>query len=210
MLLLLLSSSAIFGNEPSGPASQARLTVQVTNGTANGGSVVGDTVTVAIYQHEKLLTTAEAVVASDSKAVFEDIPAGEHMVAVVRARHQDMMFSSRQVTLRPPGKTFSADVHVFDVSDDKSKLSMQTHHFIIKTGPAALEITEYMQLKNSSDTAITSKERDSQDRAIVVEVKLPDRVILSRRRWFLWSGAFMIPWLSRPVSMMSVFRTLST
>jgi hypothetical protein len=175
ILLLLLSSSDTFGNETTGPASQARLTVQVTNGTANGGSVVGDTVTVAIYQHEKLLTTAEAVVASDNKAVFEDIPAGEHMVAVVRARHQDMMFRGRQVTLRPPGNIFSAGVQVFDVSDDKSKLSMQTHHFIIKTRPAALEITEYMQLKNSSDTAVTSKEKDSQDRPIVVQVKLPDR-----------------------------------
>jgi hypothetical protein len=175
ILLLLLSSSATFCNETVGPASQAKLTVQVTNATANGGSVVGDTVTVAIYQHEKLLTTTEAVVASNSEAVFEGIPTGEHMVAVVGAKHQGMMFSGHHVTLRPPEKVFSADVQVFDVSYDKSKLSVQAHHFIIKTRAAALEITEYMRLKNSSDMAVTSKDRDSQDRAIVVAIRLPEQ-----------------------------------
>jgi hypothetical protein len=66
-----------------------------------------------------------------------------------------------------------ASVQVFDVSTNTSQLSVGTHHLIVKVKPGSLAISEYMQLKNSSDFAITSSERDDQDRTIVLDIKLP-------------------------------------
>jgi len=163
---------ACFANEAVVPTSQAMLTVEVINGTANGTAVTDDEVIVQIYEHKQLLKVLNGKVV-DGKAVFENIPTGEHIVAVTRAKHKDMMFNGQPVILNEEEKEFLANVQVFDVSYDKSKLSIQTHHLIIKLQPMFLEITEFMQLRNSSDMTVSSKERDGQNRTIVLEITLP-------------------------------------
>ncbi|KPK35579.1 MAG: hypothetical protein AMJ65_17310 [Phycisphaerae bacterium SG8_4] len=151
----------------------AELKVQVINGTTEGAAVTDDEVIVQIYEDRYLLHTFSARANAEGRAVFENVPEGEHLTAVARARHQDMMFTCRGVSLRPSEDGHVASVQVFDVSTDKSKLSVGTHHLIVKVKPGSLEITEYMQLKNSSDFAITSSEKDEQDRTIVLHIKLP-------------------------------------
>ncbi len=164
MLLLAVCSTLCFG---------AELTVQVISGTADGAAVTGDEVIVQIYEGRYLLHTFSARADAEGKALFEDIPEGEHLAAVVRAKHQDMMFGGQPVSLRPTEDGHVVSVQVFDVSNDKSKLSVDTHHLIIKARPGTLEVTEYMHLQNSSDRAISSSDRDDQDRAIVLDIKLP-------------------------------------
>jgi hypothetical protein len=95
------------------------------------------------------------------------------MAAVPRAKHQDMAFHGRPVFLTPAAQELTASVSVFDVSTDTSKLSVGTHHIMIAVRSGALEITEYMQLSNSSDKAVTAARRDDQERPIVIEAKLP-------------------------------------
>jgi len=160
-------------DETAAARSQAVLTVEVTSGTANGTAVENDVVIVRIYKHGQLLHTLDGKVNTDGKAVFDNVPVGDRVVAVVRARHQDMMFNGQPVALRPAADEFVAHVQVFDVSDDQSKLSVETHHFIISVRSEFLEITEFMQLKNSSDMAVRSEKRDSQNRPIVLEIMLP-------------------------------------
>jgi hypothetical protein len=164
---------ACFGYEAVLATSQATLTVEVTSGTADGTAVTDDVVIVQIYEHEKLLQTLDSKTGVNGTAIFENVPTGEHIVAVARAKHQDMMFNSRPVVLSPKEDKLFTQVQVFDVSDDKSKLSVENHHFIVRARPEFIKITEYMQLKNSSDMAISSKERDSQNRTIVLEIMLP-------------------------------------
>ncbi|MHC4680347.1 MAG: hypothetical protein ACYTEK_16800, partial [Planctomycetota bacterium] len=154
-------------------ASRAALTVEVTNGTTDGAAVTGDMVLVQIYEHEQLAQTLQSKVDADGKTVFEHVPAGADAVGVARAKHQDMMFSSLPVLLGPARERPIVQVRVFDVSDDKSKLSVETHHIIIKAKSGSLELTEYMLLKNSSEMAISSKEKDSQGRTIVLDIMLP-------------------------------------
>ncbi|MHC4626639.1 MAG: hypothetical protein ACYTDV_06630 [Planctomycetota bacterium] len=151
----------------------AELTVQVINGTTEGTAVTDDEIIVQIFEGRYLLHTFSARADARGKAVFENIPEGEHIIAVARAKHQDMMFTGPGVSLRPSEGGHVASVQVFDVSTDKSKLSVGTHHLIVKAKPGSLGITEYMQLRNSSDFAITSSERDDQDRTVVLDIKLP-------------------------------------
>ena len=138
--------------------SNAVLTVKVQNGTKNGADISGDEVIVNVYHHEELLQTFEGKVGSDGKAVFPGVPTEAHSTAVASVKHQEMMFSSKAVRLTVGRDTVNAAVHVFDVSSDRSKLSVLTHHFIIKVQDNALEITEYVQIENSSGMAITSED----------------------------------------------------
>lgn len=154
-------------------AGQGRLTVEVTNGTRKTAAAADIETIVQVYVQGHQLYTFKGRTDTEGKAVFENVPEGEDVTAVARAKHQDMMFGGRAVTLNPEPDDHFASVEIFDVSEDKSQLSIETHHFILKVNPGSLEITEYMQIKNSSDFAITSSERDDQNRAIVLEVKLP-------------------------------------
>jgi len=153
--------------------SQTTLTVFVTNGTANGTTIVGDNVIVTIYEQEKPIQTLKKKVDADGKAIFENVPAVNNIVALPRVKHQNMEFSGRAVALKSDQMAFDAHVEVFDVSTDRSKLSVTIHHFIIKPHVDSLQITEYMQLKNSSDMALTSEEKDSDGRSIVLDIMLP-------------------------------------
>jgi len=154
-------------------ASQGVLTVEVLNETANGTAVTGDPVFVQIYDHGQLLSTLEGKVGADGKAVFENIPTGDKIAAVPRSKHNNMMFSGNTVALVAAKSAFSARVPVFDVSTDKSSLSIRMHHLMIKSTVDTLVFTEYMQLVNSSNMAVSSSDEDGKDSPAVVEIKLP-------------------------------------
>jgi len=103
-----------------------------------------------------------------------------------------MMFSGQRVALKPAGGKLSAYVRVFDVTDDKSRLSIGTHHFIMRAHSESLEITEYMQLNNSSDMAVSSGEKDSEHRTIVLEIMLPKGFKNLRPSGYLEEGALVV------------------
>lgn len=174
LAFLSILSTTAFAEDAPLTNSGTVLVVKVTNGTAQGTAVTGDLVFVSIYQHERLTDTIEGKVDDSGQAVFENMPTGEHTVAVAAARHSDMMFGGRAVSLTPDSDTHIAHVTVYDVSEDNSKLFVGMHHFIIKAQSNSLVITEYMQLKNSSDTAVISKQRDAQGLPIVLKIMLPE------------------------------------
>jgi hypothetical protein len=154
-------------------AGQARLTVEVTNGTTETPAAADTETIVQIYVQGHLMQTHNGRTDAEGNAVFENIPQGEDVIAVARAKHRNMMFGGRPVTLSPAQGEHGASVRVFDVSEDKSHLSVETHHLVIRARPGSLEITEYMQLRNSSDFAVISSDRDDLNRPIVLDIKLP-------------------------------------
>ena len=153
---------------------QARLTVEVRNNTANGAPVASDEVALHLYRGQQQIDVRPAKVGEDGKAVFENVSTGQDISAVARVKHQNMFFRSRPVPLNSAAGEFSANVQVFDVSNDASKLSVGTHHLMVALRGEALEFTEYLQLKNSSDKAVIGSERDAQDRPVVVRFVLPE------------------------------------
>ncbi len=152
---------------------QASLTIDVTNSTANGSATVNDEVLVTIYEQGKPTQTLKGSIDSEGKAVFENVPTGRNITALPRIKHQDMMFNGHPIALKAGQTVFNGHVEVYEVSTDKSKLSVAAHHFIIKVEADSLLITEYMRLVNSSDMAITSVEKDGNDKSNVIEVMLP-------------------------------------
>jgi hypothetical protein len=173
LILSLLISLICFVEQAQAENSETALIVQVESGTKNGSSITGDVVTVVVYEHKKRLLSIDSVVDSNGRAVFENVPIGAHIIYVPTAKHQEMLFNGRIVgSVSGKDKIFTS-VQVFDVSDDKSKLSIPVHHIIIKASSDTLNISEYMQLKNSSDMAVGSKQVDNQGKSIVLEIMLP-------------------------------------
>ncbi len=168
----LLVAASLAG-EAARSTSQGVLTVEVVNETANGTAVTGDPVFVHIYDHGQVLRTLEGKVGADGKAVFENVPTGDKIAAVPRSKHNNMMFSGNTVALVAAKSAFSARVPVFDVSTDKSSLSIRMHHLMIESTVDTLVFTEFMQLVNSSNMAVTSKEEEGKDQGVVLEIKLP-------------------------------------
>jgi hypothetical protein len=158
---------------PAAAFAQAMLTVEVKNQTTNGAAVAGDEVVLQVYRGQEQIQSLQANAGVDGKAVFEKVLTGPNMAALATAKHQNMAFRSEPVSLNPATREFSVGVHVFDVSTDTSKLSVGVHHIMVAVRGPSLEFTEYMQLKNASDTAITGAKRDDQSRPSVIEVKLP-------------------------------------
>jgi hypothetical protein len=169
----LFATSALL-SQTSDTQRQASLTIEVTNRTANGTPTVNDEVLVNIFEQRKPIQTLKGNVDSQGKAVFENVPTGNNITALPRVKHQNMMFNGHAVALKPGQTVFTSHVEVYEVSTDKSKLSVVTHHLIIKLNADSLRITEYMRLYNSSDMAISSAEKDENDNTKVIEVMLPE------------------------------------
>lgn len=154
-------------------AASATVVVEVANGTANGTTVVGDAATLQVFHHQELRESFETGVGETGEAVFENVPIGAHLVAVARVKHQNMAFRGGPVSLASTGTEYSTSVQVYDVSSDASPLSVGTHHITITVDDTSLRFTEYMQLRNGSDMAITGSRRDAQNKPMVIEIMLP-------------------------------------
>ena len=173
IVVTFVCAAACFANNANVDSGGLVLSVEVTNGTTNGHTVVGDDATLAIYEHDKLVDRLESKVGADSRVVFENIQTGEHTVAVAQVFHEGMSFSSNAIVLKAGQEQANAQVQVFDVSYDTSGLSAKTHHIILKRQDDSVLLTEYIQLVNPLDMAIGSKEKDSAGRPMVLKVPLP-------------------------------------
>jgi len=191
ILAMLFVAGAVAGAEAETPAGTT-LTVEVVHGTADGAPVAGDELVVQVYQPEQLVSSFETQIDANGIGVLEDVPTGQHMRAVARVKHQNMVFTSRPVALLPSLNAVSASVQVFDVSEDASQLSVGTHHVTIALSASALTCSEYMQLTNPSDKAIKGSERDARGRQIVVKVMLPEGFTELSATGYLEQGALVL------------------
>jgi hypothetical protein len=153
-------------------ASAVTVTVEVINDTPGGTPVAGDEAFLKVVHHGQLVKEFTGKVDADNKIIFADVPAEAHNVALARVKHQGMMFNSQTVSLPENRATRSLKVFVYDVSEDKSKLSVPVHHILIKAEQGVLQVNEYIQLKNASGMAITSGEK-IEDQPVVLDISLP-------------------------------------
>ncbi|MHC4742198.1 MAG: hypothetical protein ACYS8Z_09815 [Planctomycetota bacterium] len=173
IVAILLSCIICTATEATETPGSTVLSVEVVNGTSEGKTVEGDDVKVFIYKDEKVDKVISGNV-KNGRAVFENVPTGDNIMAVPNAKHDDMAFSGEAVALGTGSATVSAKVQVYDVSTDTSKISVGTHHFFVNAQAHRLVITEYVELMNNTDTAITSAVKDRGEKPVVVKIPLPE------------------------------------
>ena len=99
MVLAGIPGSLCFARESNSLKPTIVLTVKVINKTENGTDVTDDPVTIRIFHHNQLLDTLQGKVDDTGKAVFQNVIAGEHFVAVASVMHNNMNFDSHAVVL---------------------------------------------------------------------------------------------------------------
>jgi hypothetical protein len=147
--------------------------VVVTNETA--GSPASDAeVALTIYQDSEPLDRRVGWSDAQGLCSFQEVPTGLGMAVVATAMNQDMMFSSRPMSLEHAhDKMYQLEIVVYDVSTDTSALSIGTHHLVVRVAPQGLFIDEYLQVINDSDKAVTSEEKTPDGKPAVLKVYLP-------------------------------------
>lgn len=181
LLVVFVSGAAVFaGAEVSQPADRhsedshqtVTLNLKVVNGTGLGTAVEGDRAFIDIYSGDERVEAMESSVDSVGEAVFKDVPGGDDFMALPRVRHDNMMFSGLSVSLEPSDGKVHCSVEVYDVSEDNSVISAGTHHLTLKIVGRSLVVTEFMQLINSTDKAVSST-KDAGKSPKVIDVSLP-------------------------------------
>ena len=170
IILILFVFSLISAAEQNKPIV---LTVNVTNGTKDGTNPSGDTVHLYVFEHENLIKTLHEKVDNDGKATFEVMFTEEHQFVLAKVIHDGMSFGSRRVELKTAHKQPYINVKVFEASYDSSSLSAGTHHIKILRKGNFLVLSEFILLRNSSNFAITSKEKDRKGNAVALKIPLP-------------------------------------
>lgn len=154
---------------------QRALEVTVVNGTPDGHSVVGDRVTVRIFRGQELVDTLQGEVNSQSKAIIDNVPQGENLIARISCDHDGATFyGNTDIPLIPSHPLVAPQqVRVFDVVTDTSSLSIIAHHIIIRRGENFLRIGEYMRVENDSFWAIKPEIQPGYEKPAVIEIFLP-------------------------------------
>jgi hypothetical protein len=147
--------------------------MKVTNATANGGTIVGDSAFITLYNNNKEVETIEALIDESGTAVFKYSLGDRHLLAWPRVRHQEMMYSATKLHLHYSPDPIEVKAEVYDVSKDNSGITVGAHHLIIKQVAGNILIEEFMQLKNDTDKAITTDEKDALDRPKIITFFLP-------------------------------------
>jgi hypothetical protein len=148
--------------------------VVVTNETGGLSPAADAEVTLTIYRDNKVLEQRTG--RSDRQGVcpFEQVPTGRAMAVVASAKNQDMMFSSRAISLEHAHEPmYQLDISVYDVSTDTSVLSIGTHHFVLQLEPQGVFVDEYIQIVNDSDRAVISDQKTPDGKPVVLELFLP-------------------------------------
>ena len=170
IVLVLVCPSGSLADEE----HKASVTVQLVNQTANGSPVAGDEISLTIYNQSRQIGHFSAVADENGMYVFNDVPACTGFVAVANAKHNNMSFGGHALELKPGHEAFNVQVTVYEVSEDNSKLSVLSHHLIIKSGRNSIWITEYIQINNPLDMAVISAQKDNDGKNIVLDMKLPN------------------------------------
>jgi hypothetical protein len=147
--------------------------MKVTNATAKGGTTVGDSAFITLYDNNKEVETIESLIDDSGMAVFEYSLGDRYLLLLPRVRHQVMMYSGPTIHLHASPDPIQVQVEVYDVSKDNSGLTVGAHHLIIKQVAGNILIEEYMQLKNDTDKAITTDKTDDQNRPQIITIFLP-------------------------------------
>ncbi len=155
------------------PQNQGTIEVNVVNATPDGHSVVGDLVTVRLIQDQTLIDTLQGKVNAESKAVFNNVRRAPNLMAHVSCEHEGAPFFGEPVPFFPDFPDMPSTVTVFDVTTDKSSLSVQMHHITITQVGELLQIEEIMMISNSAMMAIKPEVSPVYNKSVVIEIFLP-------------------------------------
>lgn len=154
---------------PATGTTDGSITGQVTNGTPDGGSVAGLTVTLDRYQGMNLEQTYTTTTDEDGNFAFTDLPVNEQEVYLPHVTYADVQYVAQMVLLsQEPQSTVT--LTVYETTNDPSVITLESRGVIISGADkpnSMIETFEILSLTNRSDRAYIGND------GVVLQVPLP-------------------------------------
>lgn len=146
--------------------------VLVTNSSQNDTGAENCPVQLTLFTNNKQVKQMSSLTDGQGMCTFEELPSGD-VYAIAEAMHDNIAFSSKPVKLTHKHEPHEIRVRVYDISFDRDAIKSDTHHIILKSITNKILITEYIQIVNGTQKAISSNIKDMQSKPNVIEINLP-------------------------------------
>ena len=145
---------------------------QVVNGTQDGGSVGGVTVSLLPFRGgepgDPLSTNAEA----SGTFRFDGLETGSDWAYLVRVSHEGVTYSQGPIAFEGGQTLADAQVLVYEATDDSGSIAVERAHLLLAFTDAGLQLTEVYVFANSGDRTYVGQE-EIDGRRVVASIQLP-------------------------------------
>ena len=173
VLLLVVSLTAVVSAQGEGV-----LDGRVVNGT-EGGSPIGDGIPVTLYvlQGEETVDTLETVTDAGGAYRFEGVDVDPALDYRTEAVYLDIAYGLTDTVRFGDGqKALTADVIVYEITEDDSAITLDSVHIIAESFGQALRISEIHLFGNSGDRTYVGS-RQSGEQASTLSIPLPEGAV---------------------------------
>jgi hypothetical protein len=131
---------------------------RLTNGTAGGPSVVGQTVSLQIYDEGGQIDEQTAETNADGEFHFDGLSTGPGFVYRVLVTYQGVSYQSQVGQILQPDEPLRLNLTVYEAIEDDVGLSVEESHTMVAFSPGAAVIYEIMVIDNTSDRSYVGSE----------------------------------------------------
>lgn len=189
---------------------QVRVTGTLTNGTANGALPASAEVTLFAFDASFNQTQYTTTAAADGSFAFENVPYNPDNTYITTVDYRDRVFASS--ILRADGLAAAAatgvldlPITVYELTDDPGVVRISGVVSQVVVAGDSIQVTQVLNLTNTSDRAFTSSETTDDGRPISVVISLPpgaviaslgggdSRYVVAQDRFALLDTAMVLP-----------------
>ncbi|MFC2020652.1 hypothetical protein ACFLU1_02525 [Chloroflexota bacterium] len=131
---------------------------QIVNGTADGSSVANLDIALKIYLNGDEMDSATSVADTEGRFTFSDLLTEPEYSYEVSLFYQEAEYFSDIIIFSDNETTKSANIVVYNSTDDASAIMIVMAHTIIYAGENSIDVTEYYLFANDDDLTYIGSE----------------------------------------------------
>jgi hypothetical protein len=157
-ILILLFLFGLSAGQASADGGDGMIEGRLTNGTAGGPSVAGQTVSLQVYDEGGQIDEQTAETNADGAFHFDGLSTGPGFVYRVLVTYQGVSYQSQVGQILQPDEPLRLNLTVYEAIEDDVGLSVEESHTMVAFSPGAAVIYEMMVINNTSDRSYVGSE----------------------------------------------------
>ena len=146
---------------------------QVVNGTANGGSVEGLTVTLHVFAGMEEQTPQTAATDAEGHFRFEGLSTEADYGYALLLNYQGVDYGSSLLTFSEGETTLSVPVQVYELTESAEAISIERAHIFVDFQEGSLQVGELYFFSNDSDRTYIGSEEVAAGQKGTLHLSLP-------------------------------------
>jgi hypothetical protein len=146
---------------------------QVVNGTANGGSLEGLTVTLDVFAGTEEQPSQTAITDAEGRFRFEDLSTEANYVYTLLLDYQGIEYGSDLLTFSEEETTLSVSIRVYEPIEGDEAISIERAHIFVDFQEGDLLVSELYFFSNGSDRIYIGAEEVAEGQRGTLRLSLP-------------------------------------